>query len=54
MLSMSKQFYNYLSNKLINYFKENLMEWDKFYLQFDEKKQVSKFYQILKDSAKDF
>lgn len=50
MHNMSNQFYKYLSNKLINYFKSNLQVGDKFFVQFDEENQVELFYNTLKDS----
>lgn len=49
MLNMSSQFYDYLSNKLIDYFHENnLFEGEKFYIRFDEDEQVISFYESLK------
>ena len=45
MLNMSNQFYDYLSNKLIDYFTENnLLKGDKFFIRFDEDEQVLSFY----------
>lgn len=48
---MSKEFYKYLSNKIINYFKAgNLKRGDKFFIEFDGADQVKTFYDVLKDS----
>ncbi|KZX15087.1 AAA-like domain protein [Methanobrevibacter cuticularis] len=50
---MSSQFYKYLSDKLIRFLDKNgISSGDKFYIEFDEKEQVEKFYNILKDSSK--
>ena len=50
MHSMLNQFYNYLSDKLINYLQaENLRGGERFYLQFDNHEQVQAFYDTLKE-----
>ena len=47
---MSDQFYNYLTNKLFDYFKDNkLVAGDKFYIQFDEESQIINFYNSIKE-----
>lgn len=51
MLNMSKQFYNYLSKKLLDFFKNNLKIGEKFYVQIDDDNQVNDFYNYLKDTA---
>ncbi|KGX89831.1 DNA phosphorothioation-dependent restriction protein DptH [Pontibacillus halophilus JSM 076056 = DSM 19796] len=54
---MLNQFYNYLSDKLIESLKEqSLGGGERYYLQFDEKKQVQEFYSALYESeyAEDF
>ncbi|WP_156291353.1 DNA phosphorothioation-dependent restriction protein DptH [Oceanobacillus salinisoli] len=46
---MLNQFYNYLSEKLTTFFKEqSLAGGERFYLQFDDESQVDEFYQALK------
>lgn len=46
---MSKQFYNYLADKLKDYLKsEAVKPGERFYVQLDEKKQVEDFYEVLK------
>ena len=48
---MSNTFYNYLSRKIINYFKnDNPSAGDKFYIQFEDDKQVEKLYVELKQN----
>ncbi len=50
MHSMSNQFYNYLSKKLIGYLQqENLRGGERFYLQFDNYEQVKSFYDTLQE-----
>ena len=50
MLNMSDQFYNYLTSKLFDYFKDNnLVAGDKFYIQFDEDSQIINFYNSIKE-----
>ena len=50
---MSNQFYDYLSNKLIDYFTENnLLKGDKFFIRFDEDEQVFLFYDSLRNVGK--
>lgn len=52
MLSMSKEFYNYISNKLITFFKnETLSFGDKYYLELDEESQVKQLYDSLCDTV---
>ena len=47
MLNMSDQFYNYLTSKLFDYFKDNnLVAGDKFYIQFDEDSQIINFCRV--------
>ena len=54
MLNMSNQFYNYLSNKLFDYFDKNALEkGEKFYIQFDEDSQIKDFYDSIKEYAID-
>ena len=49
MLNMSNQFYDYLSNKLLNHFKENnILSGERFFISFDEDNQVLSFYSSLK------
>ena len=51
---MSNQFYNYLSDKLINFFNENsLNPGDRFFINFDNNDQVKYFYESLKKNASD-
>lgn len=45
---MSDQFYNYLSNRLSDFFEDNLIAGDKFYIEFDNNQQVESFYNSLK------
>ena len=53
MHNMSSQFYDYLSNKLIDYFHENnLFKGEKVYIRFDEDEQVTSFYESLKRVGK--
>lgn len=47
--SMSNQFYDYLADKLINFFKHHsLNEGDRFLINFDTKNQVNNFCNVLK------
>lgn len=49
---MSSQFYEYLSNKLLEYFKKNsLSGGDRFLINFDKPNQVQNFYEVLKKHA---
>lgn len=49
---MSKQFYKYLSDKLINFLNTNFMKaGERYYLQLDEKEQVKDFYDILSQDS---
>ena len=51
MLNMSKQFYNYLSDKLIKYLENNdIKSGERFYLQLDEKNQVEDFFNVLSEN----
>ena len=46
---MSSQFYDYLNNKLLNYFEDNAIKrGDRFFISFDEDEQVLDFYNSLK------
>lgn len=46
---MSNKFYNYLSEKIKNFFKNNeIRHGDKFFIQFDEQNRVEDFYNTLK------
>ena len=46
---MSSRFYNYLSEKIINYFRLNIPRaGDKFYVQFETDRQVRDLYEVLK------
>ena len=47
MLNMSNQFYDYLSNKLLNYFEENILRGERYFISFDEEEQVTYFYDTL-------
>ena len=48
---MSKQFYSYLTDKLISFLNsDNIKSGDRFYIQLDEKDQVEEFYNVLRDS----
>ncbi|USK35048.1 DNA phosphorothioation-dependent restriction protein DptH [Bacillus sp. F19] len=54
---MLNQFYNYLSDKLIQFFQGQSLEGgERYYLQFEDEKQVSDLYKVLKtkDIAADF
>ena len=45
---MSKQFYKYLSDRLIEFLRESSIKpGDRFYIQLDEKEQVNEFYNTL-------
>lgn len=47
---MLNQFYNYLANKLAVYFEgQSLKGGERFYLQFDDQKEVAEFYKSLKN-----
>lgn len=47
---MSNKFYNYLSDKIKNFFKNSVIRYgDKFFIQFDEKYRVDDFYNTLKN-----
>lgn len=53
MRNMSNQFYDYLSNKLFEYFYENNLKiGDKFYIDFDEEDEVISLYESLKNNGK--
>lgn len=48
---MSNQFYRYLSNKVVEFFESNEVKaGERYYIQFDEKDQVEKFYNELSQS----
>ena len=48
---MSNQFYRYLSNKVVEFFDSNEVKaGERYYIQFDEKDQVEKFYNELSQS----
>lgn len=50
MLNMSNKFYNYLSDKLKDFFKNSeIRRGDKFFIQFDEEYRVDDFYNTLKN-----
>src|SRR5690554_3881208 len=50
MHSMLNQFYKYMANKLLEFLKEQELEGgERYYLQFDEEKNVNEFYQTLKN-----
>ena len=47
---MSNKFYNYLSDKIKNFFKNSeIRHGDKFFIQFDEEYRVDDFYNALKN-----
>lgn len=49
---MSEQFYNYLSEKIINFFKDNpLISGAKYNIQFETEEQVKNLYEALKDNT---
>lgn len=49
MHNMLNQFYNYLSQRLVEFFEhEGLSGGERYYLQFDNEEQVSQFYEVLK------
>ncbi len=49
MQNMSDQFYNYLSDKIFDYFsKNNLVKGERYYIQFDEESQIQKLYDSIK------
>lgn len=51
MRNMSNTFYNYISEKIITYFKENEPKpGDKFYVQFETDEQVENLYSELKNN----
>lgn len=57
MRNMSNTFYNYISEKIITYFKTNEPNpGDKFFVQFETEDQVDKLYKELKNNiiAKSF
>ncbi len=48
---MSNRFYNYLSGKIVDYFRLNTPKaGDKFYIQFETEQQVERLYQEMSDS----
>ena len=50
MHNMSNKFYNYLSDKIKNFFKNSeIRHGDKFFIQFDEEYRVDDFYNTLKN-----
>ena len=49
---MSNQFYDYLSNKFVEFFNENpLMPGSRFLINFDNANQVKQFYNSLKKKS---
>lgn len=49
---MSEQFYNYLSEKIINFFKDNpLISGAKYNIQFESEEQVKELYEALEDNT---
>ena len=51
---MSNQFYEYLSNKLIDFFEnEGIIEGSRFFMLFENKDQLLKFCNSLKEIAKE-
>ena len=58
MRNMSNKFYNYLSDKIKNFFeKSEIRHGDKFFIQFDEEYRVDDFYNTLKkdlDNVEEF
>ena len=49
---MSNQFYSYLSNRIINFFKQNpLTPGSKYNIQFETEEQVRQLYEKLKDNT---
>lgn len=49
---MSKQFYSYLSNKIINFFRQNsLKPGSKYNIQFEKEEQVRNLFEELKDNT---
>lgn len=49
---MSKQFYKYLSNKLIEYLNHNSIKaGERYYIQLDEMEQVEELYNTLREEA---
>lgn len=49
---MSDQFYSYLTDKIIKYFRNNLLRpGDKFYIQFEEEKEVENLYLALQENT---
>ena len=52
MHNMSDQFYEYLSEKILEFFsKNNPIKGDRFYINFDEEEQVKSLYYSLKNVA---
>ena len=50
MHNMSNKFYNYLSDKIKNFFRNSeIRHGDKFFIQFDEMYRVDEFYNTLKN-----
>ena len=50
MQNMSDQFYNYLSDKIFDYFsKNNLVKGQRYSIQFDEENQILELYKSIKD-----
>lgn len=51
MLSMLNQFYNYIANELVSYWRqENIKKGDRFFLRLDEKEEVLQLVEALKQS----
>ena len=52
MHNMSDQFYSYLSNKIIEFFKINpLSIGSKYNIQFEKEEEVRELYEKLKDNT---
>lgn len=50
MQNMSDQFYNYLSDKIFDYFsKNNLEKGERYFIQFDEEDQIKELYNSIKE-----
>lgn len=55
MHNMSKEFYKYVSNKLINFFIDgDIIVGNKYFIEFDKKNQVNELYDSLKESTIEF
>ena len=55
MHSMSKEFYNYISDKLINFFiNGDIHIGDKYFIEFDKENQVKELYTSLRECSNNF